>query len=93
MPALSYGFAAFAMLFQIAIYAGIAYVIWKFYQLLTKISEDIAAIKIAMRGQASPAGQTPPAGKPVLPGQPESELDISLDPEYQLPPDHPLARR
>ena len=66
-----YGFAALAILIQLAIYCAIAFVIWKFYQMISKMSEDIAAIRAAVQRHV---------GEPEL-----------LDPDFQLPPDHPLA--
>jgi hypothetical protein len=59
------GFAALATLIQVAIYCVIAFVVWKFYQMISKIGEDIAAIrKHLQRGG----------------GGPGLDLEIPLDP-------------
>jgi hypothetical protein len=44
-----FGLTIFAMLFQLAIYCAIAFVIWKFYQMISKISEDISAIRTMLK--------------------------------------------
>ncbi len=65
------------MFIQLAIYCAIAFVIWKFYQMISKITDDVAAIRKHLK-------------PPSVPG---AAADISLDPDLdlELPPDHPLA--
>jgi hypothetical protein len=60
-----FGVAAFAVLFQVVIYCAIAFVIWKFYQIISKIGEDVAAIKAALGHDT---------------GEPSLDLEIPQDP-------------
>ena len=50
-----FGVAAFAVLFQMLVYCAIAFVIWKFYQMIAKIGEDVAAIRAIVKRQAGVA--------------------------------------
>ncbi|MGA3023135.1 MAG: hypothetical protein ABSF98_00045 [Bryobacteraceae bacterium] len=59
------GFAAFAMFMQVAIYCAIAFVIWKFYQMISRIGEDVAAIRKQLQRRA---------------GEPDFDLEIPADP-------------
>jgi len=65
MGSVGAGFAAFAILIQVAIYGAIAFVIWKFYQMISRIGEDIAAIRKRLQGRG---------------GGPDLDLDIPSDP-------------
>lgn len=54
-----------AMLIQLLIYCAIAFVIWKFYQMISRIAEDVSAIR----------KQLPPRT-----GDPDFDFEIPSDP-------------
>jgi hypothetical protein len=51
-----FGFAALALFFQLAIYCLIGFVVWKFYQMISRITEDVSAIKAALQRRNGEAG-------------------------------------
>ena len=51
-----FGFVAFSVLLQFVIYCLIAFVIWRFYQMVSRIAEDIAAIKAALQRRRGDPG-------------------------------------
>ena len=53
------------MLIQLAIYCVIAFVIWKFYQMISRIGEDISAIRKHLQRRD---------------GEPDLDLEIPSDP-------------
>jgi len=65
-----FGVAAVAVFFQVLIYCGIAFVIWKFYQMLSRIGDDLAAIRTLLRHRLGVPGEG------VEPG-----LNLELPPE------------
>jgi hypothetical protein len=66
-----FGFAAFAMLFELAIYCAIAFVIWKFYQMISRIADDITAIKAILKRDSSAVDH-------------DVDLDLSIPPDHPL---------
>jgi hypothetical protein len=66
MPqSVGFGVAAFAMLIQLAIYCVIAFVVWKFYQMISRIGEDLSAIRKQLQRRG---------------GEPDLDLEIPSDP-------------
>jgi len=50
---------AIPFVFTIVLYTAIGYVIWKFYQIMTRMADDLAAIRKALqRGPAEPPPDT-----------------------------------
>jgi len=68
-PGLGFGFTIFSMLLPLAIYCGIAFVAWKFYQMIAKIGEDVAAIRRELKRR---------------PADPDLDLDLELPPDHPL---------
>jgi hypothetical protein len=56
MNAITY---AVPLIFTIVVYTAIGYVVWKFYQIMTRMADDLAAIRKALqRGQTEPGLDT-----------------------------------
>ena len=72
MGSVGFGLAMMATLIQLAIYCAIAFVIWKFYQMISKIGEDIAAIRKHLK-------------PPSIPGaEPDFDVDLELPSDHPL---------
>jgi hypothetical protein len=52
----SFGFVALGLFIQLAIYCVIAFVVWKFYQMISRITEDVSAIRKQLQRRGGEAG-------------------------------------
>ena len=51
--------AYFPLIFTVVVYSLIGYVVWKFYQIMTRMADDLTAIrKTLQRGQTEPGRDT-----------------------------------
>jgi hypothetical protein len=45
MATTDFGFAPIGLVFQFVIYCVLGFVVWKFYQMISRISEDLSSVK------------------------------------------------
>ena len=50
---------AVPIVFTIVVYTAIGYVVWKFYQIMTRMADDLTAIRKALRRGSSEQGPGP----------------------------------
>jgi len=55
-PSAGFGFVALGLLIQLAVYCVIGLVVWKFYQMISRIVEDVSAIKELLGRRAGEPG-------------------------------------
>jgi type II secretory pathway component PulJ len=61
----TFGFVALGLFIQLAIYCLIALVVWRFYQMISRITEDVSAIRKQLKRRS---------------GEPDLDLEIPSDP-------------